>query len=293
MRRLILDRREAARVRVAGPLADHDAGALHAPVRVAVDDGDEHLRRAAASARRRLRSGGSAAVGGGAAASSLEAVVLGTAAHADARPRRATTCRDEADHASPGSPATGSGSSSANGTRLPPAPAVRHRWEKKRVIRTPARNSPRRGSGRSPFASGARAQGSGCPRRAAAEKPPPKRGLTSVTGSDPSGSRKHWTLRRADDARAVSATRRAVLDQLLVLDRHALDRLAALRLDHRPRDRVQAAALEVAEEVDRELLAAAALLHERVDRSCSRGRSRARRGRARGRCGASRSPRAP
>ena len=63
------------------------------------------------------------------------------------------TCRDEADHASPGSPATGSGSSSANGTRLPPSPAVRHRWEKKRVIRTPARNSPSVGSGRSPFAS--------------------------------------------------------------------------------------------------------------------------------------------
>src|SRR5215210_3066961 len=50
----------------------------------------------------------------------------------------------------------------------------------------------------------------------------------------------------------------AVLDQVPVLDRHALDRLAAFRLDHRSRDRVQAPALEVAEDVDRELVAAAA-----------------------------------
>src|SRR5207302_5290768 len=45
----------------------------------------------------------------------------------------------------------------------------------------------------------------------------------------------------------------ADLDQLGVLDRHALDRLAPLRLDHRARDRVQAPALEVAHDVDREL----------------------------------------
>ena len=57
-----------------------------------------------------------------------------------------------------------------------------------------------------------------------------------------------------------------MLDQLRVLDRHALDRFAALRLDHRPRDRVQAAAVEVAEDVDRELLALADLLHDRRDR---------------------------
>src|SRR6266511_784134 len=56
----------------------------------------------------------------------------------------------------------------------------------------------------------------------------------------------------------------AVLDQVPVLDRHPLDRLAAPRLDHRPRDRVQAAPVEVAEDVDRELLALAALLDERL-----------------------------
>ena len=70
---------------------------------------------------------------------------------------------------------------------------------------------------------------------------------------------------RADDADRLGDPR-AVRDQLGVLERPALDRLAALRLDHRARDRVQAAALEVAEHVDRELLAEAALLHHRVDR---------------------------
>ena len=58
----------------------------------------------------------------------------------------------------------------------------------------------------------------------------------------------------------------AELDQLVVLDRLPLDRLAALRLDHRARDRVQAAGLEIAEDVDRELLAEAELLDERIDR---------------------------
>ncbi len=54
---------------------------------------------------------------------------------------------------SPGSLATGCGTSSANGSRVPSAPAVRHRWERKRVITTPSWNSPSCGSGRSPFAS--------------------------------------------------------------------------------------------------------------------------------------------
>ncbi len=45
------------------------------------------------------------------------------------------------------------------------------------------------------------------------------------------------------------------VDQPLVADGHSLDRLAALRLDHRPRDRVQAASFEVPEDVDGELLA--------------------------------------
>ena len=68
----------------------------------------------------------------------------------------------------------------------------------------------------------------------------------------------------------------AVLDQLPVLERGALDRLAALGQEHRARDRVQAARFEIAEDVDRELLAEALLLHERGGASCSRGRSRAR-----------------
>ena len=97
---------------------------------------------------------------------------------------------------------------------------------------------------------------------------------------------------RADDADRLRDPR-AVRDQLGVLQRAALDRLAALRLDHRARDRVQAAALEVAEHVDRELLAEAALLHHRVDRRRAAGGTRAARRRRRGRCGATRTPRAP
>src|SRR5207248_2201357 len=44
----------------------------------------------------------------------------------------------------------------------------------------------------------------------------------------------------------------AEVDQLLVVHHRALDRLAAARLDHRARDGVQAAAVEVAQKVDRE-----------------------------------------
>ena len=62
----------------------------------------------------------------------------------------------------------------------------------------------------------------------------------------------------------------AELDQLLVLDRRPLDRLAALRLDHRPGDRAEAAALEVAEDVDRELLTDTDLLHERLGRRATK-----------------------
>ena len=70
-------------------------------------------------------------------------------------------------------------------------------------------------------------------------------------------------VRRAEDRQRLRDAP-PELDQLDVGDRHPLDRLAALRLDHRAGDRVQAAALEVAEDVDRELLSEAALLHERV-----------------------------
>src|SRR6185295_4890765 len=58
-------------------------------------------------------------------------------------------------------------------------------------------------------------------------------------------------------------------DELVVRDRPPLDGLAALRLDHRPRDRIQAAPLEVAEDVQRELLACADLLDERFGRGAS------------------------
>ena len=46
-------------------------------------------------------------------------------------------------------------------------------------------------------------------------------------------------VRRADNPDGLGDAT-AVRDQLVVLDRGPLDRLAALRLDHRPRDRVQA-----------------------------------------------------
>jgi hypothetical protein len=59
--------------------------------------------------------------------------------------------------------------------------------------------------------------------------------------------------------------RAAELDQLGVGDRRALDRLAAARLEHRARDRVEAAAVEVGERVDRELRAVhRALDHRRL-----------------------------
>ena len=80
-------------------------------------------------------------------------------------------------------------------------------WRPRRdTRRAPARGAP---AARAP----ARAPGSGCRRRAAAGKAPPKRGLTSVTGSEPSGSRKHW-MHAGPTMPIVSATLAAVLDQL-------------------------------------------------------------------------------
>src|SRR5207253_1060464 len=76
--------------------------------------------------------------------------------------------------------------------------------------------------------------------------------------------------RRADEPELLRDVARE-LDQRLVADRHPFDRLAALRLDHRARDRVQAAAVEVAEDVDRELLAAALHLNDRGDGRVRRG----------------------
>ena len=156
----------------------------------------------------------------------------------------------------------------------------------------PSRKSPRRGSGRSPRASASASSGYRLPAASGSGNAPPKRGLTSVIGSEPSGSRKHWTF-AGPTIPIVSATCGAVLDQLTVLEREALDRLAALRLDHRARDRIEAAALDVAEDVDRELLAETSLLDHRVDRVSSAGGSRAGPSRRLGRCGAIRSPRAP
>ena len=71
-------------------------------------------------------------------------------------------------------------------------------------------------------------------------------------------------VRRADEAELLRRIA-GELDQPLVADRHPLDRLAPLRLDHRARNRVQAPAFEVAEDVDRELLAGEARLHDRID----------------------------
>src|SRR5207247_10466094 len=51
--------------------------------------------------------------------------------------------------------------------------------------------------------------------------------------------------------------------QRLVANRHPLDRLASFRLDHRARDRIQAASRQVAEDVYGELLAAELRLDDR------------------------------
>ena len=68
---------------------------------------------------------------------------------------------------------------------------------------------------------------------------------------------------RADDAERLGHPA-AELDQILILDRHALDRFAALRLDHCSGHGCQAAGVEVAEDVDGELRPEAGRLHHRV-----------------------------
>jgi hypothetical protein len=71
-------------------------------------------------------------------------------------------------------------------------------------------------------------------------------------------------LDRAGAAQAEHLGDRAAhLHERGILEGGALDLLAALRLDHRARNRVEAAAVEVAQHVDRELRARAALLHHR------------------------------
>src|SRR6266550_8892316 len=79
----------------------------------------------------------------------------------------------------------------------------------------------------------------------------------------PVGLAEALNVRRADEADRLGH-QAPDLDQLGVGDRHPLDRLSAFRLDHRARDRIEAAPLEVAEDVNRELLAVAYGLHHRV-----------------------------
>ncbi len=89
-----------------------------------------------------------------------DVVPLGDESLGEVRPDESRGAGDEVAHqACPGSAASGSGSSSANGTSSPSSPGTRQRSEKNRVITTPARNSPRRGSGLSPRASASASSG--------------------------------------------------------------------------------------------------------------------------------------
>ena len=86
----------------------------------------------------------------------------------------------------------------------------------------------------------------------------------------------------------------AVLDQLLVLDRHALDRLAALRLDHRARDRARGSGPSRSQKtsIENSSPAQTCCTIESAGRVAEEELELAR-GRRRGRCGASRSRGAP
>ena len=109
-----------------------------------------------------------------------------------------------------------------------------------------------------------------------AGKAPPKRVLTSVMPSPMSGSRNTWIVAGPATAQRLHHAP-AELDQLLVVDHFALDRLASARLEHRARDRVQAAPVVVAEAVDRQLRTVhRALDHHRLgyvvdEEACLRG----------------------
>src|SRR4051794_17067509 len=70
--------------------------------------------------------------------------------------------------------------SSSSGSTVPPS-SCRTTSEKNRVMTTPSRNSPNRGSGRSPFASASASSGYREPAAVGSGNAPPKRGLTSVT----------------------------------------------------------------------------------------------------------------
>ena len=89
-----------------------------------------------------------------------DVVPLGDESLGEMRSDESRGTRDEVAHqVCPGSAASGSGSSSAKGTSSPSSPGTRQRSEKNRVITTPARNSPRRGSGLSPRASASASSG--------------------------------------------------------------------------------------------------------------------------------------
>ncbi len=146
------------------------------------------------------------------------------------------------------------------GTALP---ADRTSSEKKRVITRPSRNIPERRLG--PLPCGERQRKL---REAAPGRRRQREGAAEARVDVGHQMRAVRLSEALDVGRADEPERlRDVppdLDQLGVANRHALDRLAALRLDHRPRNGVEAARLEIAEEVDRELLAGAARLHHRV-----------------------------
>ena len=91
-------------------------------------------------------------------------------------------------------------------------------------------------------------------------KAPPKRALMSVTRRPSSESRNIWMVAgpRSGSASATARPRSISSGSAIA---GALDRLAAARLEHRARDRVQAAAVEVAQQVDGELRA----VHEALD----------------------------
>ena len=91
-------------------------------------------------------------------------------------------------------------------------------------------------------------------------KAPPKRALMSVTRRPSSRSRNICTVAgpRSGSASATARPRSISSGSAIA---GALDRLAAARFEHRARDRVQAAAVAVAQQVDGELGAVHAPLH--------------------------------
>ena len=105
------------------------------------------------------------------------------------------------------------------------------------------------------------------------------------------GSRKHCTFAGPLIPTALRSGRRTRSSSRSLS--RPLDRLAALGQEHRARNRIQAAAVHVAEDVDRELLAETGLLHERRDVRVREEERELVAVRWHDRCCASRSPRVP